>query len=217
MPLISINKIKIINMNMSLFRIVLILSVIVTFFSCSSSINVVSDFDGSMDFSSYKTYNYYRPDTVVELGEMPAMINTLNQRRIENAIDEEMELRGYAKSDNPDIFVNYYLRVENKTEYRATSYNYGSPYYGGYGYYGYYGGYGYTMTDVQSYDYKVGTLIIDLVDVKKHQLIWYGAGTKALRENPRHVEHEINNAVTRIFYQYKWLAGTADPVRTIQR
>ena len=59
--------------------------------------------------------------------------------------------------------------------------------------------------------------VIDLVDVKKHQLIWYGAGTKALRKNPKHVEREINDAVTRIFYRYKWMAGRADPVRTIQR
>ncbi len=204
-------------MNIGFFRNIFLLSTIATFIGCSSSVNVVTDFDGSMDFSSYKTYNYPKPDTIVNMGEMPAMINPLNQRRIENAIDEEMELRGYTKSDNPDIYVSYYLRVEDKTEYRATSYNYGSPYYGGYGYYGHYGGYGHTMTDVRSYNYKVGTLVIDLVDVKKNQMIWYGAGTKALRENPKHVEREINDAVTRIFYRYKWMAGMADPVRTIQR
>lgn len=204
-------------MHIRFIRNFFLLSVVVTFISCSSSVKVVTDFDGSMDFSSYKTYKFLKPDTVLAMGEMPAMINTLNQRRIENAIDEEMELRGYLKSEEADMFVSYYLRVEDKTEYRATSYNYGSPYYGGYGYYGYYGGYGHTMTDVQSYDYKVGTLVIDLVDVKKNELIWYGAGTKALKENPKHVEREINDAVTRIFYHYKWLAGMDEPVKTIQR
>jgi len=147
-------------MNISFMRNIFLFSVIVTLISCSSSVSVVTDFDSQMDFSSYKTYNFHKPDTVITTTELPAIINPLNQRRIENAIDEEMELRSYVKSDNPDIYVSYYLRVEDKTEYRATTYNYGSPYYGGYGYYGYYGGYGHTMTDVQSYDYKVGTLMI---------------------------------------------------------
>ena len=181
---------------------------------CSSSLQVVSDFNGGLDFSAYRTYNFYEPDTLIDHMVLPVIVNSLNQRRLENAIVEEMELRGYVKSEDPDILITYFLRVENKTEYQATAYNYGSPYYGGYGYYGYYSGYGYGWTEVNSYEYKVGTLVIDLVDSRKNELIWYGAGSKALQENPKHVEQEINDAVTRIFYQYRWIAGEAQPLRS---
>ena len=181
---------------------------------CSSSLQVVSDFNGGLDFSAYRTYNFYEPDTLIDHKVLPVIVNSLNQRRIENAIDEEMKLRGYVKSEDPDILITYFLRVENKTDYQATTYNYGRPYYGGYGYYGYYGGYGYGWTEVNSYEYKVGTLVIDLVDSRKNELMWYGAGSKALQENPKHVEQEINDAVTRIFYQYRWLAGEAQPLRS---
>lgn len=193
-----------------------IISVFLLFFlaACSSSLKVVSDYNGGLDFSEYRTYNFYEPDTLIDHQVLPVIVNSLNQRRIENAIDEEMELRGYEKSDDPDVLITYFLRVENKTEYQVTTYNYGSPYYRGYGYYGYYGGYGYGWSDVSSYDYKVGTLVIDLVDSRKDELIWYGAGSKALRDNPKHVEQEINDAVTRIFYQYRWMAGEAKPLST---
>ena len=203
---------------LKLFLLIVITGILI---SCSTSIKVVSNYNGSLDFSKYKTYNYMRPnpDSVKKLtGEMPVIINQLNQRRIEKAINEEMYLREYSMADNPDIWVSYYLKVENKTQYSATTYNYGSPYYGGYGYYGYYGGYGYggTYTDVSSYDYDVGTLIIDLVDAEANELIWYGAGSKALDYNPRHTERVINDAVTQIFYKYNFMASQKEPLKTME-
>ncbi len=205
---------------MKTFKLFSLLVIIGILISCSSSIKVVSDYNGALDFSKYKTFNYLKPhpDSVKITGDMPVIVNQLNQRRVENAINEEMYLRGYTIADNPDIWVSYYLKIENKTQYTATSYNYGSPYYGGYGYYGYYGGYRYggTYTNVSSYDYEVGTLIIDLVDSEANDLMWYGAGTKALDYNPRHVEKVINDAVTHIFYKYNFMAGQKEPLRTME-
>lgn len=202
---------------MKIFQYLVSFIIVSLLTSCGPSLKVISDFNGSMDYGNYKTFNYYEPDTVITDAEYPAVINQLNQRRIEKAIDEEMLLRGYIKSDNPDVLISYYLKVENKTEYTATSYNYGSPYYGGYGYYGYYGGYGHTSTSVSQYDYQVGTLIIDLVDREKNELIWYGAGTKALAKNPKNPEHVINYVITKIFEQYRFLAGQDDPVKSIPK
>ena len=205
---------------MKTFKLLSLILIVIILSSCSSSIKVVSDYNGALDFSKYKTYNYLKPlpDSVKIIGDMPVISNQLNQRRVENAINEEMYLRGYSIADHPDIWVSYYLKIENKTQYTATTYNYGSPYYGGYGYYGYYGGYGYggAYTDMSSYDYEVGTLIIDLVDAEANELIWYGAGTKALENNPRHVEKVINDAVTHIFYKYNFLAGQKEPLKTME-
>lgn len=191
----------------------IIFSLAIIALSSCSSLSVVSDFNGSLDYSVYKTYNFYKPDTTVNHNETPIVMNQLNQRRVEKAIDEEMYIRGYSLSDEPNILISYYLKVENKTEYRATSYNYGSPYYGGYGYYGYYGGYGHTMTDVSSYDYRMGTLIVDLVDAKKNELMWYGAATKALESHPKNPESTINYVITKIFDQYLFLAGQKEAVK----
>ena len=186
---------------------------------CGSSLKVVSDYNGGLDFSQYKTYNFLKPDpdsVKMEVSKRPTIINQLNQRRLEAAIDEEMYLRGYSMSETPDILISYYVKIEDKTETTATTYgNYGSPYYGGYGYYGYYGGYGYgnTYTDVRTYDYKYGTLIIDLVDAKDNELIWYGAASKAMEDVSRNPEATINYIVTKMFNNYRFLAGQKEPAR----
>lgn len=194
----------------------IILIGIITLFGCES-LKVTADYNGKMDFSKYKTYNFYyhNPDSLPPTMSNPIIANKLNQRRIENAIKEEMQIRGYELSDNPDILVSYYLKVEDKTEMVATSY--GSPYYRGYGYYGYYGGYSHSYTDVSTYNYKHGTLIIDLVDRNANDLIWYGAASKALKDNNRNPEATINYVVTKMFYQYRFMAGEAEPARTIKR
>ncbi len=180
---------------------------------CTGSLQVVSDYNGQLDFSEYRTFNLYEPDSVLDYNVIPVLVNPINQRRVESAIREEMEVRGYTLSEEPDILVTYFFRIEDRKQYEATTY-YTPSYYGGWGYYGYYGGYGYGWTEVREYDYEVGTLIIELVDRKRNELIWYGAGTKALSERPRHVEDEINNAVTHIFYQYNFMAGRAEQVVT---
>jgi len=188
--------------------------------SCGSSLKIVSDYNGGLDFSQYKTYNFHKPDpdsVKTEMSISPTIINQLNQRRLEAAIDEEMYLRGYSMSETPDILISYYVKVENKTETTATTYgNYGSPYYGGYGYYGYYGGYGYgqTYTDVNTYEYKYGTLIIDLVDTKANELMWYGAASKALEDVARNPEATINYIVTKLFNNYRFLAGQKLPAKS---
>lgn len=186
--------------------------------SCGSSLKVVSDYNGDLDFSQYKSYNFHKPepDSVKsEMSKSPTITNQLNQRRLEAAIDEEMYLRGYSMSESPDILISYYVKVENKTETTATNYgNYGSPYYGGYGYYGYYGGYGYGYTDYQTYDYKYGTLIIDLVDAKENELMWYCAASKALEDVARNPEATINYIVTKMFNNYRFLAGQKLPAKS---
>ncbi|NOX47103.1 MAG: DUF4136 domain-containing protein [Chlorobi bacterium] len=80
-----------------LFLILLLISGIAMLYSCSSSLNVVADYNGDLDFSQYTTYNFLRPhpDSLKKDRAMnPAIINQLNQRRQEAAIDDEMYIRG---------------------------------------------------------------------------------------------------------------------------
>jgi len=71
------------------------------------------------------------------------------------AIEIEMENRGYTKSDNPDLLINFNGIMQEKTQVRTTSTP--PPMHGGYygyrgGYYNTWGGYGYsTQTHVSQY------------------------------------------------------------------
>ena len=83
-----------------------------------------------------------------------------------------MEHRGYHFVDeNPDLLVNFYAKVHERTETRpeptfSTAYGY-------YGYrYGLYSAWPLYDNDVRTVTYPVGTANIDIVDAHKKQMIW---------------------------------------------
>ena len=190
----------------------LLAGVIILLNSCSSSVKVTSEYDKKADFGNYNTYYFHKAD--VPDSEHPSSLSAINKQRIENAISKELNLKGYAKSLDPDIWVSYYFKVADRAEYRTTT-TYGgmySPYYGP-GYYGSYYGYGNSWASYSTtYHFKEGTLIIDLVDVKANELIWYGMGTKTLNQDNTDPEAAINAAIKKIFNSYLFYAGQKEPV-----
>ena len=189
----------------------LLAGIIILLNSCSSSVKVTSEYDKKADFSKYQTYYFHNAD--IPESEYPSSLSAMNKQRIENAISKELNLKGYAKSLDPDIWVSYYFKVDDKTEYRTTTYGgMYSPYYGG-GFYGSYYGYGHSWASYSTtYNYQQGALIIDLVDVKANELIWYGIGTKTLDQNNSDPEATINAAIKKIFNSYLFYAGQKEPV-----
>ncbi len=152
--------------------------------SCSS-LKVVVDLDSTVDFTKYKTYEYY--GWAEESGKL---LNDLEKERIEKAFGVELRKRdlNYAK-DNGDLIITLYIVTEKKTQTTASTDYYGG-YGGGYGYgrhYGYGPGWGYggghSSTTVQEYDYVVGTLIISIYDKKEEKLVWESVGQKTINES----------------------------------
>ena len=100
------------------------------------------------------------------------------------AITVEMESRGYTKSDDPDLLVNFNARLQDKT--KVTTSSAPPPMYGGYygyrgGYYGAWGGYGYG-TETHVSQYTEGTFNIDIVDNKTRRLVWEAVGVGRVTE-----------------------------------
>jgi len=89
----------------------------------------------------------------------------------------------------------------------------------GVGYYGYLGGYGYGFgvpiyNDVETRNYKVGTLSIDVVDARRKELVWEGVleGTlsKKAMEDPAGA---INSAVRQIYTKFPVPAPAPAPAQ----
>jgi hypothetical protein len=60
------------------------------------------------------------------------------------------------------------------------------------------------MTDTYTYYYEEGTLILDIVDVKEHQLVWRGTAKAVVDENatPEQRQARIDQAVSMILDKY---------------
>jgi hypothetical protein len=147
-----------------------------------STISVNQDYDPGYDFSKLKTFGFIpiSPE---------AGIDQINANRFGDAIKKEMTAKGYTVSEKADFGVAILFGKETKTNITTYGYGYG-PYWGRYG--------GTTNVDVSQYD--EGTLIIDIIDLTKKELVWRGTGTGALNPNATVEERtaNINNAVAQI-------------------
>ena len=188
------------------FSSILILSYALVLTGCSSTPQVRSDYDQAVDFSQYRTYNFFS-----DAGPDSKNYKSLFTQYMTTAIEQEMEKRGYQKSANPDLLVNFNANFQDKTKVTT------SPSMGGYygyrgGYYGGWGGYG-MATDTHVSQYTEGTFNIDLVDARKKQLVWEAVLVGKIKDDSfENLEQKINDGVPRFFAKYPFIAGQAAPV-----
>jgi hypothetical protein len=159
-----------------------------------------------VDFSSYSTFGF--PE---QAGTDRAGYSTIVTSYFKDAVREQMEKRGYQYVDaNPELLVNFFANVRERTEVRSAPA--GSAAYGYYGYrYGLYDAWPLYANDVRTVTYPVGTANIDIVDARKKQLIWEGVARGRIREadmdNPREA---ISNVVAQLFTRYGGTAGRVE-------
>lgn len=181
---------------------------------CETGPDVRADYDKAADFGKYRTYNFVAAQAAQSASGSD--YKSLAQRILQNAATREMESRGYTKADNADLLINFKGKLEEKTDIESTP----APMYGaGWGYRGYYGApygaYGYGGSEVSTRRYNVGTLVMDMVDRQKQQVVFQGGVedvvTKKMLEDR---EALLTGAVSTIFAQFPFRAGQSAPVPT---
>ena len=164
-----------------------IYALIVALHGCAPGIAVSTDYDRAADFSVYRTFT---------LADMNAKggVSELNAKRIGRSIREVMIEKGFVETDAAaDLLVNAVTIVKHKREITAnTNYGYG----GGYRPYGYWGGG--TVTTFDTYEYKDGSLIIDIVNNKAQKLLWQGIGNAEIDKLPDNPDQFMLKAVKKI-------------------
>jgi hypothetical protein len=156
--------------------------------SCAS-VSVNSDYDKNVDFSQYKTYAYHKS------GIDKVEISDLDKKRILRSIDEVMAAKGFTKSDNPDLLINFFTKA--REEVNVNQFNAGWGYGWGWGWNPYfYGGH------ATAYRSTEGTLYIDIIDAKKKEMIWQGQGVGNLTKDVEKKDEVIKEFVTRILEKY---------------
>lgn len=163
------------------------------------------DFDRSADFASYRTYGF--PD---ELGTDRAGYSTLITTYFRDAVDREMQLRGYRYVETePDLLVNFFANARDVIMTRRRPNMWVS--YGYYGYrYGLYSAWPMYYDGVDTVQYRVGTANIDIVDAERNQLVWEGVAegrlSRDIMENP---QPAIDDVVRELFARYPGRVGRA--------
>ena len=174
---------------------------------CASGPDIRADYDKAADFGKYRTYGF-----VTQAGTDSGDFRSLATQMLQNAASREMEARGYTRAENPDLVINFKGQLEEKVDIESTP----APYYGpGWGYRGWYGAPygGYGGSEVTTRRYNVGTLVVDVVDREKRQVVFQGAITDVVtKEMQQNREASINAAVAHVFSKYPFVAGQSAPV-----
>lgn len=172
-------------------QILLTIFAVALFAACSPEIHVRTDFDPDYDLWNYKTFDWGKKVNIEE-GLNPLHYNELNDKRIKSAIKSQLTARGYQLSDvNPDLLLHYHIIVTDKSAVTTTPF--------GYNYSDYW-----MRTETNIYTYREGTLILDLMDSKTHNLIWRGWAVSAL-ETPysqEEIDRLIKKVVSKIFKKF---------------
>lgn len=155
-----------------------------------SGLTVRSDYDVDTEFSKYKTFAWLAATGQSPMN--PAGVQTLVDKRIRNAIERELAVKGYQKleSGRPDFYLIYYAGVEEKVNISTVDYGPGTRYRQG--------------TDVLVTSYDEGTLVLDIVDPEKNQMVWRGWAIGFVDPQAKIDEKEklINEAVHRILLEF---------------
>jgi hypothetical protein len=155
--------------------------------ACSTA-TISVDWDHQVNFSRYKTFAWYDHKGDAHPRQAP---NQIVDARIRRSVAQDLIDKGLTQTapSEADLLVTYYTALDRSLRMYSSGY--------GYGYWGGWHGWGPRAAYTDVYEYTEGTLVIDLIDRVKEQLVWRGTITKGI--SPDEVSDEaIGKAVAKV-------------------
>jgi hypothetical protein len=134
-----------------------------------SGIDVTTDFNREWNFGPYETYDWVaiKSPTLRD----PLLETSFLDSRIKNAVERELGIKGYSKSEeDPDFLISYHIGSKSQVDVSTCGYHYpASPHcWGG---------------EIDAYTYSEGSLVLDFIDLKEEELVWRASAKGALYED----------------------------------
>ena len=191
-------------------RLLGLLAATIVVAGCASTPTVRSDYDKSADFGRYRTFGF------IDQAGGPGDSKSLVMQTLEAAATREMAARGYTlATENPDLLINFNGKLEDRTDVQSVPGPMYGPTWGYGGWYGApYGGWGVAAsTQVTTRHYQVGTLVMDIVDRERRQVVFQAGIERTItKEMQQNRDKALNQAVIKLFSAYPFAAGQAAPV-----
>jgi len=165
-------------------RKVLLTGVVVMFLTAAlMAEQVKTDYDRGANFSQYKTFSFEKVQTP----------DPLWVERIKSAVTSALTSKGLSQVEsNGDISI---VAVEMTKDQQTLD-----TFYNGFGRGWRWGGFGDATTT--TYNYQVGTLVVDLFDAKKKELVWRGSASDTLSNKSDKNIKNLDKGVEKMFKKY---------------
>lgn len=153
--------------------------------------NVGYNYDRQADFSQFKTY------TLVDIRGGMDKLNDLERRAVEQSVERGLAARGLTKAtpETADLYAGIQVGMETSQEF--TTVNMGGPWAMGPGWgpgmgWGMGMGMGGGISQTRSNTVITGTLVLDLYERAKKQLVWRGQVSRTV-EPTRQPDRRVRN------------------------
>lgn len=156
---------------------------------CLTLMPVGSHFDRGADFNGYRTYAW-GPADALPVSDERLRDNPFFVDDVHGAISRTLEDRGLrrAEAERADLLVHYHAAITERVEVVSQPGRYRDCVAGD------------CRPTVNGYD--AGTLVIDIIDTSRRQLVWRGWAEHRLEDmldEPAQVRRRVDDAVRRIF------------------
>ncbi len=151
------------------------------------------NYDRSADFAAYRTYNWVTMPSATA-------VDQLTDQDIRRAIEEQLAEKGLVRvEENPDLLVGYQLTVREQQQ--IETWGDVSPWGWGPAWGGWWGP-GWATTTITTV--PIGTIVVDMYDPARHQLVWRGVETRTLTfsDNPEKNYKKIQKGMAKLFKHY---------------
>ncbi len=178
---------------MTLIKRLAFLPVLLFVITCAYGQEVHYNYDRGANFAGYKTYQWVE----IPGGAVP---DQMIDRDIKRAVDEQLAQKGLTRVEHDaDLYVGYQavITLEKGIALFGSSDNIG-----GWGPWG--GGLRTGTVQGQTSTIPVGTLLVNLYDASKEQLVWRGDAHKTidLKRDPNKNYGNLQKAMAKLFKNY---------------
>jgi hypothetical protein len=149
-----------------------------------ASMDVRSFVERGADVTQYRTYNW-GPADAQATGDPRLDNNPFFYERIQAGVEKQLRARGFEKTSagTPDLLIHYHASVTQQINANGADQPYVS------------------CDDCKAYVFDAGTILVDLVDARTHQLVWRGwaeGSIDGVIDDQAWMEKRIDEAVARI-------------------
>jgi Domain of unknown function (DUF4136) len=143
--------------------------------------SVQTDWDRSFNLSKLRTYSFYQQERGAR---DPLAASPINDRRIHDALNSQLQANGFSESVKPDFQIGYFVSTKTGLDIQDNRY-----------------GWLQRRGTIDVEQVTEGTLVVVFVDTTSHQEVWRGYATGTI--NPKNLNEDVTKAVTKLVQKFK--------------
>lgn len=143
--------------------------------------SVQTDYDRTFNLANLKTFSFIQQQRGPK---DPLTASPINDRRIHDALNSQLQANGLTESAKPDFLVGYFVTTKTGLDIQDNRY-----------------GWFQRRGTIDVDQVTEGTLVVVFVDSATQQEVWRGYATGTI--NPKHLNEDVTKAVTKLIQKFK--------------